>query len=128
MPLGVFSLSLAVQDIHASLAFYEKLDFHQVGGDIAQNWVVLQNGSTTVGLFQGMFPANIMTFTPGWGLHKETLEHFKDVRDIQRTLRERGVTFATEADETTTGPASFVITDPDGNTILFDQYVDRPKP
>ncbi len=127
MQLGNFSVSLTVKDIHASRDFYEKLDFQEVGGDITQNWLVLQNGTTTVGLFQGMFPANLMTFNPGWTHEKKTLEHFRDVRAIQRTLRERGVSLSLEADESTSGPASFMISDPDGNTILFDQHVASPE-
>ena len=127
MELGNFSVSLAVKDIKASKAFYEKLDFRQVGGEIEQNWVILQNGSTTVGLFQGMFESNIMTFNPGWTKDQETLEDFQDVRELQSTLKERGITMMTEADETTDGPAHFIIADPDGNTIFFDQHVPRPK-
>ena len=127
MELGNFSVSLAVKDIKASKAFYEKLDFRQVGGEIEQNWVILQNGTTTVGLFQGMFESNIMTFNPGWTKDQETLEDFQDVRELQSTLKERGITMMTEADETTDGPAHFIIADPDGNTIFFDQHVPRPK-
>jgi catechol 2,3-dioxygenase-like lactoylglutathione lyase family enzyme len=125
--LGNFSVSLSVKDIRASKAFYEKLDFEQVNGNIDQNWVVLQNGTTTVGLFQGMFEGNLLTFNPGWTPMKETLEDFQDVRELQRTLRERGLQFTTEADETTEGPASFTLDDPDGNTILVDQHVPSPK-
>ena len=127
MPLGNFSVSLTVKDIEASRAFYEKLDFHEVGGDMAQNWIVLQNGTTTVGLFQGMFDANMMTFNPGWNQAKETPDHFVDVREIQSTLRGRGIDFFLEADESGTGPGSFMIADPDGNTILFDQHVATPE-
>jgi predicted enzyme related to lactoylglutathione lyase len=126
MQLGNFSVSLTVKDIEASKAFYEKLDFVQVGGVLEQNWVILQNGTTTVGLFQGMFENNLMTFNPGWNKDKETLKEFDDVRELQRTFKDRGITMVTEADESTKGPASFVITDPDGNTILFDQHVDSP--
>lgn len=125
MQLGNFSVSLAVKDLKASRAFYEKLGFTQVGGDPAQNWLVLQNGTTTIGLFQGMFEANILTFNPGWNKDSKRLDKFTDVREIQRKLKAKGVTFLTEADESTTGPASFVIADPDGNTILIDQHVDK---
>lgn len=125
--LGNFSVSLTVKDIKASIAFYEKLDFEQVAGNVAQKWVVLRNGTTKIGLFQGMFPKNMLTFNPGWNADKETLKEFQDVRDIQRTLAARGIEFKTKADEATDGPASFVLEDPDGNPILFDQHVPRPK-
>ncbi|MBL8858297.1 MAG: VOC family protein [Planctomycetes bacterium] len=127
MQLGNFSVSLNVKDIKASKEFYEKLDFKQVGGKIEQNWVVLQNGTVTVGLFQGMFPRNMLTFNPGWSPMKETLKEFQDVRELQRTLKARGVKLQTEADESTDGPASFTLVDPDGNPILFDQHVPKPK-
>lgn len=127
MQLGNFSVSLAVKDIKASKDFYEKLDFKEVGGDIEQNWLVLQNGTTTIGLFQGMFDKNILTFNPGWDKDKNTLEEFEDVRDLQKKLVKRGLELATKADEESTGPASFVLADPDGNSILVDQHVDRPK-
>jgi lactoylglutathione lyase len=127
MELGNFSLSLAVKDIKASLAFYEKLGFKPVGGKLEQNWLVLQNGSTKIGLFQGMFPKNIMTFNPGWSSEGKTLERFDDVRDLQRTLKARGLTMTLEADETTQGPAHFIVTDPDGNSLMFDQHVPSPK-
>jgi len=127
MELGNFSVSLTVKDIKSSKAFYEKLDFKEVGGKLEENWIVLQNGSTTIGLFQGMFEKNIMTFNPGWTKDKETLEDFQDVRELQRTLKARGITMAPEADETTEGPAHFMVTDPDGNTLLFDQHVPSPK-
>ena len=127
MELGNFSVSLAVKDITASKAFYEKLDFKEVGGKREQNWIVLQNGSARIGLFQGMFDKNIMTFNPGWTKDKETLKNFQDVRELQRTLKARGLTVTTEADETTEGPAYFMVTDPDGNTLLFDQHVSSPK-
>jgi len=126
MELGVFSASLTVKDISASQSFYEKLDFKQVAGDINQNWLILQNGTTTIGLFQGMFEKNIMTFNPGWDKDKNTLEDFDDVRDIQAKLIQRGITPDPEADASGDGPASFVITDPDGNPILFDQHVPKP--
>lgn len=127
MELGNFSVSLAVKDIKASLAFYQKLDFKQVGGNLEQNWVVLQNGSARIGLFQGMFDKNILTFNPGWTKDKATMTDFQDVRELQRTLKARGLTMAPEADLTTTGPAYFQVTDPDGNTLLFDQHVPSPK-
>ena len=128
MDLGNFSISLAVKDIHASKAFYEKLDFKAVGGNLEQNWLVLQNGQAKIGLFQGMFEKNIMTFNPGWTQARETLQAFDDVRELQRTLKARGLTLAPEADETTHGPAHFMLTDPDGNTLLIDQHVPSPTP
>ena len=127
MELGNFSVSLTVKDIKASKAFYEKLDFKEVGGKLEENWIVLQNGNARIGLFQGMFDKNIMTFNPGWTKDKETLKDFQDVRELQRTLKARGITMADEADETTEGPAHFMVTDPDGNTILVDQHVPSPK-
>src|SRR5262245_5031039 len=127
MQLGNFCLSLAVKDIKASKAFYEKLDFKEVSGDMRQNWVVLQNGTTKIGLFQGMFERNMLTFNPGWNHLRETLKDFQDVREIQHALKERGITFQSEADEKTDGPASFQIVDPDGNPILVDQAVPKPK-
>ena len=127
MDLGNFSISLAVKDIRASKAFYEKLDFKEVGGNLEQNWVVLRNGAARIGLFQGMFDKNIMTFNPGWTKDKETMKDFQDVRELQRILKARGLTMAPEADETTEGPAYFQVTDPDGNTLLFDQHVPSPK-
>ena len=108
-------------------AFYQKLDFKQVGGKLEQNWVVLQNGTARIGLFQGMFDKNILTFNPGWTKDKETLTDFQDVRELQRALKARGLTMAPEADMTTQGPAFFEVTDPDGNTLLFDQHVPSPK-
>jgi catechol 2,3-dioxygenase-like lactoylglutathione lyase family enzyme len=123
MELGAFSISLAVSDIRASKAFYEKLGFKEFAGEINQNWLVLRNGDCVIGLFQGMFEKNILTFNPGWDSEARPLEAFTDVRDLQRRLKELGVTFASEADENTTGPASFIIEDPDGNPILVDQHV-----
>ena len=120
--LGAFSVSLAVKDLPASRAFYEKLGFTAKGGD-GQNWLILRNGSATLGLFQGMFDRNILTFNPGWSEAAEPVAAFTDVREHQRRLRTAGVAFQTEADETTTGPASFVIADPDGNPVLVDQHV-----
>jgi catechol 2,3-dioxygenase-like lactoylglutathione lyase family enzyme len=127
MDLGNFSVSLAVKDIRASKAFYEKLDFKEVGGKLEQNWIVLQNGAARIGLFQGMFDKNIMTFNPGWTKDKETMKEFQDVRELQRTLKARGLKMAIEADEATEGPAYFQVTDPDGNTLLFDQHVPSPR-
>ena len=126
MSLGNFSVSLTVKDIAASRAFYEKLGFKVVGGDQAQNWLVLSNGNARVGIFQGMFDRNMLTFNPGWDAEKNTLAGFKDVREIQRTLKSRGLTLTTEADESTTGPAYIMLADPDGNPILIDQHVDKP--
>lgn len=131
MNLGNFSVSLAVKDIAASRAFYEKLGFKPLGGAAggdAQNWLILQNGTTTIGLFQGMFDKNILTFNPGWDHTCATLPTFTDVRELQRRLKGQGAVFTAEADESTTGPASFVIVDPDGNPILVDQHVPAPKP
>jgi predicted enzyme related to lactoylglutathione lyase len=127
LELGNFSVSLAVKDIKASMAFYQKLDFKQVGGNLEQNWVVLQNGSARIGLFQGMFEKNILTFNPGWTKNREVLTDFQDVRDLQRALKARGLTIAPEADVTTRGPAYFELTDPDGNTLLIDQHVPSPS-
>jgi predicted enzyme related to lactoylglutathione lyase len=127
MELGNFSVSLAVKDLAASKAFYEKLDFKQVSGKVEQHWVVLQNGNARIGLFQGMFDKNIMTFNPGWTKDKETMTSFEDVRELQRTFKARGLTMTTEADETTEGPGYFMLADPDGNTLLFDQHVPSPK-
>jgi lactoylglutathione lyase len=122
MQLGVFSVSLAVKDIAASRAFYEKLGFTVFGGNQAQNWLILKNEETIIGLFQGMFEGNILTFNPGWDSNAKNLPEFVDVREIQKTLRAQGVHFISEADETTTGPASFITSDPDGNQILVDQH------
>ena len=125
--LGNFCLSLDVKDIKASKAFYEKLGFQQTRGKVEQNWVVMMNGTTTIALFQGMFQSNIMTFNPGWDWKKEPLKDFTDVREIQKTLKARGIKLETEADEKTDGPASFTLVDPDGNSFLFDQPVPKPK-
>ena len=122
MTLGNFSVSLAVKDIAASRAFYERLGFTKFGGDESQSWLIMQNGTTTIGLFQGMFDKNILTFNPGWDHNGQNLESFTDVRELQAQLKAKGVTFATEADASGTGPASFVIVDPDGNPILVDQH------
>jgi catechol 2,3-dioxygenase-like lactoylglutathione lyase family enzyme len=122
MKLGAFSISLAVKDLAASKAFYEKFGFQHFGGD-SKNWEILKNGDTIIGLFQGMFEKNMLTFNPGWDSNAQKVEGFTDVRELQRQLREQGVRFVSEADETTTGPASFVAVDPDGNPVLFDQHV-----
>jgi len=123
MELGAFSISLAVKDIAASRAFYRKLGFEPVFGDETQNWLILRNGTTTIGLFQGMFENNIMTFNPGWNHEGKNLAgDFTDVREIQRRLEAEGIDLQTRADESTTGPASVVLTDPDGNAILIDQH------
>jgi catechol 2,3-dioxygenase-like lactoylglutathione lyase family enzyme len=123
MELGAFSISLSVKDIHASLAFYEKLGFKQFGGDISQNWLILKNGDTVIGLFQGMFDKNMLTFNPGWDGNAQKLDSFSDVRELQRQLKADGVELMGEADETTTGPAYLMLADPDGNPILIDQHV-----
>lgn len=122
MDLGAFSVSLTVKDIHASKAFYEKLGFQEAGGDINQNWLILRNADVTIGLFQGMFDKNILTFNPGWNSQAQPVDNFTDVRNLQKKLKAKGIHFESEADETTTGPASFVIVDPDGNPILVDQH------
>jgi catechol 2,3-dioxygenase-like lactoylglutathione lyase family enzyme len=123
MELGAFSISLSVKDLQASKAFYEKLGFRVFGGNAAENWLIMKNGDHIIGLFQGMFEQNILTFNPGWDQDAKRLESFTDVRDLQRALKAQGITMQPEADENTSGPASFVIVDPDGNPILFDQHV-----
>ncbi len=123
MELGNFSVSLAVKDIEASKLFYEKLGFMVFMGDQSQNWLIMKNGDHAIGLFQGMFENNILTFNPGWSSDAQPLGEFTDVRELQRQLKARGVDMMTEADESSTGPASFMIVDPDGNTILVDQHV-----
>ena len=123
MELGAFSVSLAVQDIEASKRFYEKMGFTVFAGDQSQNWLIMKNGDHAIGLFQGMFEKNILTFNPGWSREAQPLTEFTDVRALQRQLKDRGVTMISEADESATGPASFMIVDPDGNTILVDQHV-----
>ena len=123
MQLGNFSVSLAVKDIALSRAFYEKLGFTVWGGDQKQNWLILKNDSTVIGLFQGMFDHNILTFNPGWDSDARQLAEFTDVRDLQRHLKAQGMQLLSEADESTSGPASFMVEDPDGNQILVDQHV-----
>ncbi len=123
MHLGNFSVSLAVKDLQASKAFYEKLGFTAFGGSEAHRWLILKNGPHAIGLFQGMFEKNLLTFNPGWDSEARTLDQFTDVREIQRALRAAGVPLVVEADESTTGPASLMVVDPDGNQILLDQHV-----
>lgn len=123
MELGAFSVSLAVKDLAASRRFYEQLGFTAFHGDAAQNWLILKNGSHVIGLFQGMFDKNILTFNPGWDQAAQPLAKFTDVRELQRRLKQAGLTLTTEADESTQGPASIMLTDPDGNMILVDQHV-----
>ena len=122
MDLGAFSISLSVSDIGASREFYEKLGFEPVGGNADDNWLILRNGEHVIGLFQGMFEKNLMTFNPGWDQRSNETESFMDVREIQQKLQEQGVELASEADETSEGPASIMLTDPDGNPILIDQH------
>ena len=123
MELGAFSISLSVKDIHASKAFYEKLGFKAFMGDITQNWLILRNGDHVIGLFQGMFEKNTLTFNPGWDNNVQPLDTFTDIRILQQQLKAQGVNFLSEADETSTGPASFMVLDPDDNPILIDQHV-----
>ncbi len=122
MELGAFSVSLAVKDLEASRRFYEKLGFKAFGGDPKQNWLILKNGHHVLGLFQGMFEGNILTFNPGWDQNAKNLDSFTDVRHLQRELKRQGIALTSEADESSTGPASFMLSDPDGNQILFDQH------
>ncbi|MDJ0760930.1 MAG: VOC family protein [Woeseiaceae bacterium] len=122
MELGAFSVSLAVKDIKASIAFYEKLGFSTMGGQPDENWAILKNGDHIIGLFQGMFDKNILTFNPGWDQDANNLDSFTDVRELQKKLKEQGVTLIQEADESTSGPASITMEDPDGNPILIDQH------
>jgi len=122
MKLGTFSVSLTVKDIKVSKEFYEKLGFTEFGGDMTQNWLIMKNETTVIGLFQGMFEKNMMTFNPGWDSDAKELGEFTDIREIQKELKNKGITPMDEADETTEGPASMVIIDPDGNPILLDQH------
>jgi lactoylglutathione lyase len=123
MELGAFSISLAVKDLQASRAFYEKFGFSVFAGEAAHNYLIMKNGDHLIGLFQGMFDRNILTFNPGWDSNARTLETFTDIRELQRQLKAAGVQLTTEADENTTGPANFTAVDPDGNPILVDQHV-----
>lgn len=123
MKLGAFSVSLAVKDLQASKAFYQNLGFEVFAGDEARNYLILKNGNALIGIFQGMFENNILTFNPGWDENANTLSDYDDVREIQKHLKSKGVSFMSEADESTSGPASFVVLDPDGNTVLVDQHV-----
>jgi lactoylglutathione lyase len=123
MDLGAFSVSLAVKDLAASKAFYEKFGFKSFAGNAEQNWLILKNGDHVIGLFQGMFEKNILTFNPGWDQNAQKVASFTDVRELQRELKAQGVELMQQADESTTGPASFVAVDPDGNPILVDQHV-----
>jgi len=123
MDLGAFSISLAVKDLEASRSFYEKFGFKVFGGDASQNWLIVKNGDHAIGLFQGMFDKNILTFNPGWDSNAQKLDSFTDVRDLQRQLQAQGVQLVNAADESTSGPASFIAIDPDGNPILVDQHV-----
>jgi lactoylglutathione lyase len=122
MKLGAFSVSLSVKDINKSKSFYENLGFQVLGGDITQNWLIMKNECCIIGLFQGMFEKNILTFNPGWNENGENLDSFTDIRDIQKQLKAKGIKIVTEADETSEGPANFTIEDPDGNLILLDQH------
>ena len=122
MKLGAFSISLNVKDIAVSKEFYGKLGFEPFGGDAEQGWLMLRNGDTVIGLFGGFLKANTLTFNPGWDQHARNVDDFEDVRELQKKLKAQGVEFFSEADETTTGPASFVVVDPDGNPILVDQH------
>jgi catechol 2,3-dioxygenase-like lactoylglutathione lyase family enzyme len=123
MQLGNFSVSLNVKDLQASKAFYAALGFEPIGGDDEQGWSIIRNGGCILGLFQGMLEKNTLTFNPGWNANGETLDDFTDIRDLQRKLKSQGMALASEADEDSTGPASFMIVDPDGNPILVDQHV-----
>jgi len=123
MELGAFSISLTVKDLEASRVFYEKFGFKPFGGNAAKKWLILKNGDHVIGLFQGLFEKNILTFNPGWDSNAQKLASFTDVRELQRQLKAQGVKLVNEADESTTGPASFIAVDPDGNPILIDQHV-----
>ena len=123
MNLGAFSVSLSVKDIATSREFYEKLGFRPVGGDPDQNWQILRNGYVTIGLFHGMFEGNVLTFNPGWDSQARPVDDFTDIRELQRRLKAEGLKMTVEADESGSGPASFMMLDPDGNALLFDQHV-----
>jgi len=123
MKLGAFSVSLTVKDINKSKSFYEDLGFHVFGGDITQHWIIMKNEGCVIGLFQGMFEENILTFNPGWNQNADNLDSFTDIRELQKQLKAKGIKMITDADESSVGPASFTIKDPDGNSILVDQHV-----
>ena len=123
MQLGAFSVSLAVKDLQASKSFYENFGFKEFAGDASQNWLILKNGDHVIGLFQGMFDKNILTFNPGWDQNAQKLDEFADIRELQKELKAKGVPLVQEVDESTSGPASFTALDPDGNPILVDQHV-----
>jgi len=123
MDLGAFSISLTVKDIETSEAFYERLGFMVFGGDITQNWLIMKNGNSIIGLFQGMFDKNMLTYNPGWDMDANNLDGYTDIRELQKQLKEQGVEFTSEADESSSGPASFMLLDPDGNPILVDQHI-----
>lgn len=123
MKLGAFSVSLSVKDIQKSKSFYEDLGFQILGGNIDQNWLIMKNGDSVIGLFQGMFEKNILTFNPGWNQNADNLDSFMDIRDLQKQLKAKGIKLLTEANESSAGPASFTIEDPDGNPILVDQHI-----
>ncbi|MES0879285.1 VOC family protein [Roseibium sp. SCP14] len=123
MKLGAFSVSLTVKDIEKSIEFYKGLGFSDLGGSGSDKWAILKNGETVIGLFEGMFDKNMLTFNPGWDQGAQKLDDFEDIRELQKKLKAKGYTFVSEADESTTGPASFMLTDPDGNPILVDQHV-----
>jgi catechol 2,3-dioxygenase-like lactoylglutathione lyase family enzyme len=123
MNLGAFSVSLTVKDLEASKSFYENLGFQVFGGDAAQNWLIMKNGDHVIGLFKGLFEQNILTFNPGWDQNGNKLDSFTDVRNLQQQLKTKGLNIVNEADQSTTGPASFIVIDPDGNPILIDQHV-----
>lgn len=123
MNLGAFSISLSVKDIHASKKFYENLGFADFAGDISKNWLIMKNGNSIIGLFQGMFQGNLMTYNPGWDQNAQKLNEYEDIREIQKSLKAAGLSLISEADGTTAGPASLMISDPDGNMILLDQHV-----
>lgn len=122
MKLGAFSISLSVKDLKTSKEFYEKFGFKQFAGSMEQNYLIMKNDNALIGLFQGMFQGNILTFNPGWDENANNVENFDDIRKIQQQLKNSGLTLTSEADEKTTGPASFILTDPDGNVILIDQH------
>ena len=123
MNLGAFSISLSVKDIATSKQFYETFGFEVIGGDQSQNWLILRNNELTIGLFQGMFEKNTLTFNPGWDKNAQELKDYTDIRELQKKLKAEGIQFASEADESSTGPDNFIVLDPDGNPILFDQHV-----